>query len=234
MNLKLFAILTCVMLLTGCALALESTVYTIQPGDTLAKIARANGTTVGELVELNKASYPSLETNPAAIEVGWKIEMPGGSSGDIRVTIKTPSAGPTTVPLDRDAFEMEVLRLVNEERTKAGLAPLEVDPGLMQFARERSEDMVARNYISHYDPQTNEKLYSKTLREYGYGGHIAENATKLLATTSVSDKSAKRAVSNWMRSEGHRKNISSSQDHKTGVGIAVGSNYIIVTQLFAE
>ena len=50
------------------------------------------------------------------------------------VTVKkTPSlgSGPTAAPLDRDAFEMEVVRLVNKERVKAGLAPLEVDPGLM-------------------------------------------------------------------------------------------------------
>ncbi len=211
--------LLCVPLLAGCAPSART--YTVQPGDTLAKIAQANDTTVGELVDLNKTSYPSLATNPGAIEVGWTLKLPGGG---IKVVINTPSTstGPTAVPLDRDAFEMEIVRLVNEERVKAGLAPLEVDPGLMQFARERSEDMVAREYFDHTDPATGEDLTPDA----------GENIYKFLATTALTNRNAMRAVSDWMKSEGHRKNILRNGITKTGVGAAIGNDYIIVTQLF--
>lgn len=56
-----------------------STSYTIRPGDTLSKIAQATGTTVDQLVNLNKARYPSLETNRGSIQVGWQLTLPGGT-----------------------------------------------------------------------------------------------------------------------------------------------------------
>jgi len=222
---QMFILIAFALLVTGCAIASASArTYTVQPGDTLAKIASAHDTTIDRLVELNQETYPSLATNPGAIEVGWKLEVPG-SSGGIQVTVKkTPSlgSGPTATPMDQDAFEMEVVRLVNEERIKAGLAPLEVDPGLMQFARERSEDMVERSYFSHRDPVTGADLTP------GAG----ENVTKLLATNMFTDQSARRALSNWTRSTDHRANILSNISTKTGVGVAVGDTYVIVTQIF--
>ena len=217
------------LLLAGCVPGGgPPTAYTVEPGDTLAKIAQVNGTTVEELVELNKISYPSLETDPGAIEVGWKLQMPG-KRGHIKgiITINTPSANagaPTAAPLDRNAFEMEIVRLVNEERAKAGLAPLEVDPGLMGFARERSEDMVAREYFSHYDPETGEPLAHRV----GAG----ENIITLIYTTQTTDRDTREAVGDWMGSEGHRNNIMRDGITRTGVGIAAGDNYIVVTQLF--
>lgn len=221
----MFILIAFALLVTGCAIASASTgTYTVQPGDTLAKIASAHNTTVDRLVELNQETYPSLATDPGAIEVGWKLEVPGSGAG-IQVTAKkTPSlgSGPTATPMDQAAFEMEVVRLVNEERIKAGLAPLEVDPGLMQFARERSEDMVERGYFSHSDPVTGEDLTP------GAG----ENVTKLLATNILTDQSAHRSLSNWTRSTEHRANILSNISTKTGVGVALGDTYIIVTQIF--
>ena len=216
------------LLVTGCAIASASTeTYTVQPGDTLAKIASAYGTTVERLVELNQETYPSLVTDPGAIEVGWKLEVPGSSAG-IQVTVKkTPSlgSGPTATPMDRDTFEMEVVRLVNEERTKAGLAPLEVDPGLMQFARERSEDMVKRGYFSHYDPITGEPPAQQW--------NARENISRF-STSWNNEHLAQNLVDGLMGSDGHRANIMSVESRRVGVGIAIGNGNIIVTQLFAR
>lgn len=239
----LILILCLCALLAGCVVASTSTqTYTVQPGDTLARIAQANGTTVEKLVELNKETYPSLATDPGAIEVGWTLKLPGGAvTAPVKVIVKTPDAGaqPTAqtnvlIGMDRDAFEREVVRLINEERTKAGLASLEADPELMQFARERSEDMVKRGYFGHNDPVTGEELYVSMLRTHNIHGLIAENATQLLQTTMTDEANAIRAVSNWVKSEGHRTNLMEPTFHKTGVGVAIGDNYIIVTQLFAE
>ena len=231
--------LICALVVAGCAPSLASSeVYTVQPGDTLAKIAAANGTTVEKLVELNVEAYPSLESDPGAIEVGWKLKVPGNAGG-ISVTSKkgpaaTDSSGSTSTQLDQDAFEAEIARLINEERSKAGLATLQTDSSLAQFARERSSDMVARRYFGHADPETGEDLYVSMLRSHGVRGLIAENTTQLLRTTSTSESNAARATSNWITSNGHRINILDPTFHKTGVGIAIGSEYIIVTQLFAE
>jgi len=156
--------------------------------------------------------------------VGWKLTLPGGGGG-IKIVINTPGAGgaPTTTPLDRDAFEAEIVRLVNEERITAGLSPLEVDPGLMQFARERSEDMVAREYYSHNDPVTGEDLTPNI------GENLLKNRAGHLSLTI-----AQGSIATWMRSEGHQNNILAGHSTKTGVGVAIGNGYIIVTQLFAH
>lgn len=53
-------------------LGLEECFYIVQPGDTLAKIAAANDTTVAAILDLN----PEI-TNPNLIEVGQLILLPG-------------------------------------------------------------------------------------------------------------------------------------------------------------
>jgi hypothetical protein len=60
--------------------------YTVQPGDSLTKIAGKAGTTSKELIRLNATAYPSLETNPSAIEVGWVLRLPPGA--------EIPASGP--------------------------------------------------------------------------------------------------------------------------------------------
>ena len=51
-----------------------------------------------------------------------------------------------------DAFEQEVVKLTNAERTKAGLSPLQTDAKLMVAAREKSQDMQTNKYFSHTSP----------------------------------------------------------------------------------
>ena len=51
-------------------------VHVVQAGDTLAKIAKQYGTTVQAVVEANKDRYPSLETDPGRLVVGWELVIP--------------------------------------------------------------------------------------------------------------------------------------------------------------
>jgi LysM repeat protein len=76
-------------------------------GDSLTKIAAANGTTVSALVSLNSSTYPSLTSNPNVIYPGWVLVLPdgqgGGFTGDT-YTVKpgdylTRIAGITGVPV---------------------------------------------------------------------------------------------------------------------------------------
>jgi uncharacterized protein YkwD len=215
----------------------SSKVYTVQPGDTLAKIAAANDTTVEKLVELNVEAYPSLESNPSAIEVGWKLKVSGNVGGISIVSKKGPTApthsGSTPTQLDQEAFEAEVISLINEERAKAGLVTLEADPTLIEIARVRGQDMVEKGYFSHYGPN-GEYLVMELAPKHGVGGWVWENSTQLLRTTSLTSSNAARAVSNWMKSLEHRKVLMEPFLRRTGVGIAIGENAIIVNQLFTE
>ena len=48
--------------------------YIVKPGDSLHKIALSLGTTSEELIKLNKNIYPSLETSPDIIRIGWQLK----------------------------------------------------------------------------------------------------------------------------------------------------------------
>ena len=70
----------------------SGTTYTVRAGDTLSSIARGYGTTAQQLQAWNAGRYPSLATNPNAIQAGWVLVV----SGDPGVT---PLPAPTaTVP----------------------------------------------------------------------------------------------------------------------------------------
>ncbi|MCX5214436.1 sigma-70 family RNA polymerase sigma factor [Kitasatospora sp. NBC_00240] len=64
-----------------------------------------------------------------------------------------PVAVPSVVPVVAlDPFERQLVDLLNSERTKQGCAPLRVDPRLSQAAQQHSDDMAARGYFGHTDP----------------------------------------------------------------------------------
>jgi len=51
-------------------------IYVVQEGDSLSKIAKRFGVTVEDIVKANRTKYPSLVTDPASIEIGWKLLIP--------------------------------------------------------------------------------------------------------------------------------------------------------------
>lgn len=103
--------------------------YTVQPGDSLWKIAVKYRVGLREIIEAN----PETKARPWLIYPGQKIKVPLVDEG-----IK--------------AMEGEVLELVNEERAAAGLKPLAMDWELQRVARLKSQDMIDKNYFSHQSP----------------------------------------------------------------------------------
>ncbi|WP_408009616.1 CAP domain-containing protein [Pseudalkalibacillus sp. A8] len=114
------------------------------------------------------------------------------------------------------ADEQQMVDLVNQERQKAGLAPLEVDPALTKMARAKSKDMIDNNYFSHNSPTYGSPF--DMMKQFGIeyntaGENIAGNSSVEGAHTSL------------MNSDGHRKNILGSQYTKIGIGIVDGGPY---------
>lgn len=58
------------------------TVYTIQPGDTLYRLSKGFGTTVNDILQAN----PGIDPNN--LQVGQRINIPGGPAGTTRYTIQ--------------------------------------------------------------------------------------------------------------------------------------------------
>jgi len=141
-----------------------------------------------------------------------------------------PEPAPTPAPDHTPSkFEMEVVRLVNIEREKAGLKPLVADPLLMKGARAKSKDMVDNRYFSHNSP-----TYGSPFNMMKTFGIRYRNAGENIASGQRTPDSVVRA---WMNSPGHRANILSSKYGKIGVGYAyttAGNYHHYWTQWFTN
>lgn len=126
MRKKFFLVLAVFMLCSTTAFA--QTTYTVQPGDSMWKIATKYQVGISEL----KTANPGI-TNPALIYPGQKITIP---SVDTTIT----------------AQENEVIRLTNVQRANQGLPALKTNWQLSRVARYKSQDMINKNYFSHTSP----------------------------------------------------------------------------------
>jgi len=109
------------------AIPAAATVYTVQKGDSLWKIAVKYEVGIQELIKAN----PQI-ANPSLIYVGQKVTIP------VAAPLKT--------------IEDEVLWLINIERSKNGLKPLASNWQAARVARIKSQDMIDNNYFSHTSP----------------------------------------------------------------------------------
>jgi len=106
--------------------------------------------------------------------------------------------------------ENEMFTLVNQERVKAGVKPLRIDPKIVPVARAHSKDMFERRYFAHIDPDG--KDAGDRLAEAGIRYQVA--GENLAYAPDV-----KTAHEGLMNSEGHRKNILSPEFSRVGIGI---------------
>lgn len=147
-------------------------------------------------------------------------DQPGGMLPD---QPGNPSPDQPGTDGSQDAFANEVVRLVNEERAKAGLPALTVDRGAASAAQVRAKE-IERSF-SHTRPDGssfNSALTEAGVNFSGAGENIA-----------YGQNSPEKVMEGWMNSSGHRANILNSSYTSIGVGHyqnASGVNYW--TQLF--
>ena len=133
-----------------------------------------------------------------------------------------------TVPdgrVDEDA-EARMLKLVNDERTQAGLLPVKLDTGLTDAARAHSRDMLAKGYFAHQN--TEGKGPADRVSAVGTRFAIVGENLALAPTVTI-------AHQGLMNSPGHRENIMSPQYHRVGIGVVdAGLHGKMFTQDFAD
>ena len=105
------------------------------------------------------------------------------------------------------AYELEVFRLVNLERTRRGLRPLKVSERLMIDARSWSQNQASRSRMYH--------------SRMGYGENVA-----------MGYNTPEAVMRAWMNSRGHRANILSTKYTQIGVGAVTNGRSIYWTQVF--
>lgn len=108
----------------------------------------------------------------------------------------------------------ELLRLVNAERAKVGVAPLVIDERLNQSAQKKSDDMFTNNYFGHVSPVDNRHGY-----EYAHDVMPECSATSENISWNQSG-TIEGTMNGWMTSTPHRKAIQNAQYEKTGIAIS--------------
>ncbi|MFE0451729.1 sigma-70 family RNA polymerase sigma factor [Streptomyces sp. NPDC058914] len=126
-----------------------------------------------------------------------------------------------SVPSGRAA---QVVALVNKERAAAGCGPLSQDPQLRDAAQGHSDDMAARDFFDHTNPDGDgpgERVTASGYRWSTYGENIAKG-----------QQTPEAVMTSWMNSPGHRANILNCAFEEIGVGIHDGGGGPYWTQNF--
>jgi uncharacterized protein YkwD len=143
-----------------------------------------------------------------------------GSAEKINLTFKVNNATP------RPTYEAEMLRLINEERRKHGLNPLQADGEMLQVARAHSQDMFTKGYFAHDNLQGQgpfDRMRAANIRFAAAGENLA-----LAQTVEI-------AHVNLMNSPGHRANILNPSFGRVGIGILDGGFYgLMISQEFRD
>lgn len=130
-------------------------------------------------------------------------------------------------PVTLANIEQQVVDLTNQERMKAGLAPLKVSMEMQATAHIRAAELQTLIDASHTRPDGS--MYFTVFRDvnsalaytldgidYYFGGHGENTAGGPATPTEV--------VNAWMNSAGHRRNILAS--NFTHIGVAVVPRYV--------
>ena len=198
-----------------------------------------NSTNWNDLIQgiFNKYYSQNNQTQPKAEETKQPVEKPINEPNQSQPTepktepvVQQPvQQQPTEETTEKtnqasyslSQFEQEVVTLTNNERAKNGLQPLKVDLKVSEVARLKSSDMKKNGYFSHTSPTYGspfDMMKQFNVQYRAAGENIA-----------MGQRSPQEVVNAWMNSEGHRKNILSSNFTHIGVGHVEGNYW---TQMF--
>lgn len=203
------------ILATGMAMPASAQHCDVQRGDSMWKIAKRYNVLFHDVLELNKHFK-----NPHMIHPRDEVELPDGSTGD---SVNTPSTGNENASSPDRSSETQIskaemiLKLVNQERSKAGVPALTLSTKLTDIANTKAKDMADKNYFSHQSPTYGSPF--DMLKHFGVSfSYAGENI-------AAGQKSAQEVMQSWMNSSGHKANILNKNYTQLGVGYYEGGQY---------
>ena len=190
----------------------------------LNKLCKDSGCSVNTLLQNIKGYCPdgNCSTNtPAAPQKPAVTPTKPTAPAVNPTTPSAPAANPVSSEFNA-AYEDEVIRLVNAERAKYGLAALSKDNGAQNVAHVRAKEIVQS--FSHTRPNGTSCFTAATELGVTYRS-AGENI-------AYGYRTPEQVVTGWMNSEGHRKNILSSSYTKIGVGCYASGGVLYWSQFF--
>lgn len=121
-------------------------------------------------------------------------------------------------------LEKRVVELINNERIKAGLHLLTLNPRLTGIARIKSEDIFNNNCLDCQSPTLGSLFDMLKNSDINYF-YAAENI-------SIGKRTSESVLNTWMKSSEHRENILNTNFTEVGVGLSNIHGTLIWTCLF--
>lgn len=168
------------------------------------------GHVVGQAVRIPAQAFYAAQQRPSA---AYQNSFHGLSPS--RQPVSTQSAVGST------SEEEAALDLLNSDRRQNGLSPLRLNGNLRILAERYAQDMIARHYFAHNNPEGQSPF--DRMKQAGIAYRYA--GENLALNTDIS--TAERA---FMNSPGHRANILSPHYVEAGVGVVhdqAGSVYVV-------
>jgi len=185
-------------------------------------------------VDISQSKIGSYLVSKTAIYESKAKEIFGGLAEESLTYLTSKEGGEGTVLLDCpvisltiDAIsEEQMLALVNEERSKVGVANLKLRPVVVPVAENYARDLWERQYFSHYSPEgedVGDRLTEANIEFVAAGENLALAPTLQTAHTGL------------MNSPGHRKNILDPEFKQVGIG-AIDNGYCgkMFVQVFTD
>ncbi|WP_019424626.1 CAP domain-containing protein [Paenibacillus sp. OSY-SE] len=204
-------VIAALLLVTAC-MSNHSTNKQMTPKQTKVETHARNAASTSTLTQASSTSTtgagkssitPKQASNDASNWLGGFIRnnAPAESSADQTVNPQQ-SANPSQ-------SVQQVLDLVNQERTNAGLKPLSLNSSLSKMAMAKAQDMYNNNYFDHQSPTYGSPF--DMMKAFGItyssaGENIAKGQT-----------SPAEVMNQWMNSPGHRANILNSSFTQIGI-----------------
>lgn len=141
--------------------------------------------------------------------------------------LASPAAAPDQPPEDKEAFLARLLELINQDRSRAGLEPLRLDPELSRVAASHCRDMLDNGFVGHTSPSTGE-AHDRVKRAGLPIFVVLENIGRGYGSSEIHE--------GIMQSPGHRANVLHPDVTHVGLGLVTeqeGSRQsFLVTELF--
>jgi uncharacterized protein YkwD len=149
------------------------------------------------------------------------------------VAVTSKNSSNTSVTLkaaEINDYENQVAAMINNVREQNGLNALAFDGSLNAVAEIRSQDLINRNYFSHYTPEGTNVF--DVMRANGVSFRYAGENLAQSAPASVG--TVEGFMNAWMNSPTHMANILRAQYTKIGVSMVEIDSRRVVTTVFTN
>ncbi|MFF5973860.1 sigma-70 family RNA polymerase sigma factor [Streptomyces sp. NPDC012769] len=184
------------------ALAPDAAAPVATPRPTTASPSASPSPTASRTVQ------PSRTATPSPTKTTTK---PTPQRTTVLATRPRPTGATTTGGSGDTSDSRQVIDLVNTERSRAGCGPLSENSLLTKAAQGHSDDMAARDFFDHTNPDGDgpgERVTATGYRWSTYGENIAKG-----------QRTPAQVMDSWMNSPGHRANILNCDFREIGIGI---------------